>query len=193
MNKKFFRIYFILFGLLVGSLLLVACNNLGENKDGRSINLVNDGPVSEGLEGSSNEAPTPITISPGLGGITGVISNQSGSIPDYTRVYLAEFIPSEEGWGVYILDTGTAISTLVDESGFFQIPDIVPGEYVLVVGAQPERSAIIQDAEGEARVFTISPDEILDIGQHELELQSIPVVPENLPYPGPISTLTPYP
>ena len=157
-------------------------------------------PSQNAESGSGSQAINrdPIVITGNNGGMTGIIQNSNGAFQPGTRVYFAEHSRHPDGWGVFALDTAVTKYVLIDPEGVFQAPDLPPGEYVLVVGIEPENSYIISDGAGEAKIYTVQAGEILDIGLEEVTLAAYnPDAPVALPpaqlYPGPNDTPTPYP
>jgi hypothetical protein len=42
---------------------------------------------------------------------------------------------------------------------------MTPGKYVLVVGPTAEQGRLVADADGKARIFTVTADEVTDLGE----------------------------
>lgn len=188
--------HFLVFCLLLAS--LAACGQAQQNPTPLGGEGLNPDQNAE----SANEALAitrdPIQLTGGNGGMTGMIQNSNGALQPGTRVYFAEHTRHPDGWGVFALDTGVTKYVLIDPEGVFQADDLPPGEYVLVVGIEPESSYIISDNAGEARIYTVQAGEVLDIGLEVVTLAAYdPDAPVALPpaqsYPGPNDTPTPYP
>ena len=84
-------------------------------------------------------------------------------------VFLAEVYRNGED-GAYVLNTTFSPSNFADEQGVFVIPNIDPKEYVIVIGNPEDKSEIIPDDSGRARVWKTEPGKILDVGQLNVSL-----------------------
>ncbi|MCK4472474.1 MAG: hypothetical protein KAW49_11905, partial [Anaerolineae bacterium] len=114
----------------------------------------------------------PPQVALGKGAIIGVILNQDSTpFEGEVKVFLTPFYQHEtDDWGIYVLDPNQATTVTLTDSGAFQVVDIEPGDYVLVVGRTPETAALILRDDGQARVFEVEPDEITDVGIQLLKL-----------------------
>lgn len=115
--------------------------------------------------------PSP-QVALGKGAIIGVILNQDGTpFEGKVKVFLTPFYQHEtDDWGIYVLDPNKATTVTLADSGAFQIVDIEPGDYVLVVGRTPETATLIPGDDGQAQVFEVKRDEITDVGIQLLKL-----------------------
>lgn len=108
--------------------------------------------------------PTPET---GKATIVGQVLNLDGVPIKGITIQLAEVYrgsPESEN-GAFVLDTAFSPATITDENGFFVIANIIPGEYVLVVGdVENNNYTIIAQDNGRPRVWKVSVDQILDLG-----------------------------
>lgn len=95
-----------------------------------------------------------------------VTSETDGQPLANTTVRLAEVI--REGSGAYVLDEGQSPSGVTDEQGNFAIPNIDVHEYVIVIGDVAGTYDIIADDSGKPRVWKTQPDNILDVGDIEV-------------------------
>lgn len=193
MNLSYRFNRFLVFCVLLTS--LAACGQAQQNPTPLSGDGLNPNQNAEGALAITRD---PIQLTGGNGGMTGIIQNSDGALEPGTRVYFAEHRRHPDGWGVFALDTAVTKYVLIDPEGVFQADDLPPGEYVLVVGIEPETSHIISDNAGEARIYTVQAGEVLDIGLEVVTLAAYdpdaPVVlPPTRPYPGPNDTPTPYP
>jgi len=101
-----------------------------------------------GDNGLSNSNPTPTKITPdeGMGGITGIIDNTSEFWGDEKlTIYAAEFYGDVQGDGFYLLEPNIFPQTLVHPSGIFQINNVKPGNYVLIIGPEPTSAKVIRN------------------------------------------------
>ncbi len=130
MKFKMDIIIFLLF------LILVSCSNIDQTPQ---ITQVIDIPT-----------PTLITPDDGLSSIVGKIEDIRLIWPEGDiYVYAAEFYGNiNEGKGTYVLETRLFPKASVDSNGFFQLVNLKPQAYVLVVGPTPEKSKPIQNKNG---------------------------------------------
>jgi len=109
---------------------------------------------------------TPVAPAAGLGSLT-------GSVPSATTfwtgqalyVYAATFNGNSADEGFYVLDTSRAPSAELAADGWFQLKDVAPGRFVLVVGPSAEQGRLVADADGKARVFTVVVYEVVELGE----------------------------
>lgn len=116
--------------------------------------------------------PVPPKLEPGKGAIIGTILKEDGTYPAKdVRVFLAPFFWNEEKTeGVFVLDPARATSVPISDQGAFQLFNIEPGNYVLVVGVTPEAAVAILGDRGQARVIEVKPGEIVNIGEQHVNL-----------------------
>jgi hypothetical protein len=113
--------------------------------------------------------PTPIFTS-----TTGAVSGHVQLPPEWkvARVYLAPFYPDETGKnGFYLLEPSVHRSADMALDGYFQVAEVTPGQYVIVIGPSPEDSRAIADANGQPQVFTVVAGQHLGIGEARLLTQ----------------------
>lgn len=110
---------------------------------------------------SSNKVvPTP---QPGEAVVIGKVFASDGSNLSNSPVRLAEVYRSENNSGAFALDEATSPSTMTDENGEYVFLNIVPGEYVMVVGSINTKYMIIANPDGTAIVQDIKPDVVTEI------------------------------
>lgn len=112
----------------------------------------------------------PLALEPGFGGAAGVIATVP---PDWSGqalfVYFAPFYPEEaEGGGIFVLEPSVHPSSEVNPGGAFQIGNIPPARYVIVVGPTAEDALAILDGD-HPRIFEILEGRVLELGDVELE------------------------
>jgi hypothetical protein len=115
----------------------------------------------------------PATPSAGKGSIKGSVSHVGGGqIPPNTQVFVAKFVwDPKKTSGVFFLDPEAAVGIPVDSAGNFQVRDLDPGTYVLVVGTTPMvANAIIGDS-NQARVIDVVAGQVIDLGHQSLPLR----------------------
>ncbi|MBI5033457.1 MAG: hypothetical protein HZB51_23290 [Chloroflexi bacterium] len=119
--------------------------------------------------GESSTLPiqaTPTLISPtaGYGGIFGTIQ---GDAPLWKGkslfVYAAPFSGDSAGQGIYILESILHAKAEVQFNGQFQINNLTPGSYVLVIGPNSNDARAALD-EGKPYVFQVTSDELINAG-----------------------------
>jgi len=113
---------------------------------------------------------TPPRIQPasGKGGLVGAVPEAGEIWPEMTlRIYAASYL-GEEGKGIYVLETASAPKALLDAQGRFQINNIPPGRYVLVVGPSGGEALYVADTNNQLRIFTVGADEVQDLNDLRL-------------------------
>jgi hypothetical protein len=80
-------------------------------------------------------------------------------------VFAAPFSGDAAGNGIYLLDPAMHPRAPLNTAGFFQIGNLSPGRYVLVVGPSAERSKPILNENLKPAVIEIKAGEILNLGQ----------------------------
>jgi hypothetical protein len=84
-------------------------------------------------------------------------------------LYLAPFYPDETGKnGFYMLEPSVHRSVDMSLDGYFRVPEVTPGQYVMVIGPSPEDSRAIADNNGQPQVFTVEAGKLLSIGEARL-------------------------
>lgn len=108
------------------------------------------------------------------GAIIGVIVGRDGTpLKEGVKVFLTPFYRHETGdWGVYILEPSQVPIVTLDAEGRFQLLDIKPGAYVLIVGTTPEMAVAVLGDDGQARVIEVKPGEVVNIGVQRVNLSS---------------------
>lgn len=113
-------------------------------------------------------APTRISPAVGLGGIVGKIKDTSLWQRKPVYVYAAPFFGDSEGKGIYALEPSLHPRTVLEAEGIFQLNNISPGAYVLVVGTNPQEAQPITK-EGRPWIIRVFSDQVVDIGIVETE------------------------
>jgi hypothetical protein len=121
-------------------------------------------------EGVLAQITPPASPQPGTATVVGqVVEVDSGDPLGDVIVRLAEVVREEEdeGEGVFLLNHSSSPGARTDQEGYFVLPDIKPGEYVVVVGEGENMNDydIIEDGDtGKAKVWNATVDEISDWG-----------------------------
>jgi hypothetical protein len=116
----------------------------------------------------SNVEPTWISPESGLGGIMGFVNN-ADLFWHGTRltIYAAEFYGDSVDDGVFLLEPMLFPKSILSEEYFFQINNIPPKKYLLLVGPNPE-SALFVKEEGIPLIVEVYADQVVDIGSVEI-------------------------
>lgn len=116
-------------------------------------------------------SPTPplFTPEPGRTTVIGKVISLSGQPVPQVPVWLAEVVRQGEE-GVYVLDSRSSPGAYTNEEGVFVIPNVNPGEYVIVIGDPEGLYEIITEPSGKAKVWNIPPDLVFDIGELRVSL-----------------------
>jgi hypothetical protein len=112
-----------------------------------------------------------LIVEPGFGGARGVLATfPSDWAGEELFVYFAPFTSAEneEDGGIYILEPSVHPVAEVNPGGYFQLGNIPPGKYVLVIGPGPEEALAVLEG-GRHRILEIVEGEILEVGQVHLE------------------------
>lgn len=84
-------------------------------------------------------------------------------------IYAAPFVSNEPNGdeGFFMLEPSIHPSAQVAASGMFQIVNVSPGAYVLVIGPTPESAMALQES-GHPRIVRLEANQILDLGEVSL-------------------------
>lgn len=117
-------------------------------------------------------SPTPTKIQPkaGMGGLRGTVLNSKELWKDRTDIYVfaAPFTGDDQGQGIYVLEPSIHPHSELDPNGLFQLTDMPPGKYVLVIGPSPEEALVYKDGD-KTRVIEVPEGEVVDIGEITLK------------------------
>ena len=104
------------------------------------------------------------TPEPGKGAVVGSVTLVATS-GEETMVFLAPFFHDEgTSDGYFILEPSVHPHAYLQEDGRFQLTNVEPGEYILLIGRTPEAATAIR-ADDQPRILQVSADEVLDIGE----------------------------
>jgi hypothetical protein len=126
--------------------------------------------------------------------IVGQVMHQAGYPMVNTIVRLADVARGAEGrGGAFVLDLARSPGTFTDQNGYFNIQNVKPGEYVIVVGDVEITGVyeIIKEENGSAKIWTLPADQVTDIGI--LTVSIVPPTPVPTRIPGQYPAPTPYP
>lgn len=111
-------------------------------------------------------------LEPDLTGIRGVIVDQQNNPISDVVVRAAVVVWNEDRTaGNFILDGSQSPSTISDDKGFFILMNIIPQEYVLIVGDIDVDPVVIPESDGsnKAKIFIPIINEILDVGTFHID------------------------
>jgi len=123
------------------------------------------------VSSACQKATPPIPVpEAGEGAITGQVLGLSGRWKEGPfTIYAAPYVGGEDGEGFYVLEPALHPHDELKANGYFQLNDVTPGQYVLVVGPTPEEAIRVVDDQQKPRVFTITAGQVLEAGKIQLE------------------------
>jgi len=112
---------------------------------------------------------TGATPATGMGGIRGRISNFLALWPKMPpiRVYAASFHGDSKGGGIYVLEPSLDPQAKIEAGGLFQINNVSPGAYVLIIGPNPDEAVVVREGDN-VRIIQVLANQVTDIGIVEL-------------------------
>jgi hypothetical protein len=139
--------------------------------------------------------PPPLPES-GKATIIGRVMHDQGYPMVKTIVRLAYVARGAEGHGgAFILDLARSPGSFTDQNGYFIIPNVKAGEYVIVVGDVEITGVyeIIPGQDGKARVWNLPADQVTDIGTITVSIVPPTAIPTSIPgqYPAPTAYPSP--
>ena len=104
---------------------------------------------------------------PGKGSVSGIVVNARETWPEMTVIYIfaAPFSGDASGKGIYFLDPSVHPQAALENGGGFQLANLTPQRYVLVVGPQADSSRPLLDDQAKTRIVEIKAGELLQLGQ----------------------------
>jgi hypothetical protein len=124
---------------------------------------------------SQSATQSPPAVSADMGAIVGTVRNRIGDLPADAKVFVARFVWNDaKTVGVFYLDPANFISAPVGASGAFQVPDLKPADYVLLIGVTPENATPIMGDNNQARVIAVQAGQVVDLGAQTIDLQQNP-------------------
>lgn len=148
------------------TLVLVGCSFRPDSRGGE------DRPPSEGTTPDAEPSATAshavgareLALEPGKGAVIGRVS-LVGIPSEETMIFLA---PLYQGAGTsegfFLLEPSVHPHAYLQQDGAFQLTNVEPGEYVVVIGRTPETASAVR-SDGQPRIFHINAGEVLDIGE----------------------------
>ena len=107
------------------------------------------------------------TPMPGNGSISGVVVNAGETWPEMNVIYIfaAPFSGDANGKGIYYLDPSVHPQSTLEAGGAFQLTNLTPQRYVLVVGPRADSSRPLLDDQGKTLIVEVKAGEMLQLGQ----------------------------
>ncbi len=105
--------------------------------------------------------------------VTGVVISQRTNRPIVEVPVQLAGVYYEGERGAFVLDTAKSPTTTTDGEGRFVFVDIVPQDYVVVIGnVEVNDYIIIPEESGRAKIWTAVSGEVLDTGTHNVLLEN---------------------
>lgn len=136
-------------------------------------------PIVRSVEATVELAPTrppAPTPAPEVANVVGWVVAADTKSPHMLAgmpVRLAQvFWNEDKSDGAFVLEGATSPSALIQEDGYFFFQNVVPADYVIVVGDPFGQNAIIMEPDGKARVITVEAGKTFDVGKLEVTLKN---------------------
>ena len=114
-------------------------------------------------------SPTPAipTASAASGVVAGrLVSQDTHSAYANRYVFLAVVSYNKEGQGAFFVDTVHSPTTQSDDKGYFRFVDVMPEDYVLVVGEPAMGSVAITDPNtGNPKIWKVKSGKVIQMGE----------------------------
>jgi hypothetical protein len=110
-----------------------------------------------------NITPTFIQLSNGLGGVIGFYDGFEQWEDETLQIFAAPYLGDPEGEGIFIFEAKMENAAYIEESGFFQIPELEPGLYILLIGPDINQAEAYQKG-GNAIKVEVFAGEYTDVG-----------------------------
>jgi hypothetical protein len=112
----------------------------------------------------SGTTPTQVIPDSELGAIIGRVDNAHQIWPNKPIfVYAAQYYGDGSGDGSFLLEPNLFPKTRVEAGGYFQINNMPPRQYVLIIGPSAEGGLLVKGEE-QVLVFNVIADQILEVG-----------------------------
>ena len=156
------RIFYLIIGLII---TVISCKSTG-NESSVPTPMFPESPIAR--PSPTAEALSPMTLEQGRAGITGRILVKSDWHDREVTIYASPFYSTgNENEGFFVLEPSIHPSSKLNVRGEFQLENIEPGFYVLIVGPMPDEAIAVQKS-GTVEVFSVDANEVLDIGKKDL-------------------------
>ena len=141
MKKKFYL-------LLLISYFLAICSACSPNNGGQK---------------EVGATPTLSTLQGDRGGITGVYQTNEQLGTDQLIAFAAPYLGDPSSDGIFVYGENMEFAAQIDSSGFFQITNLSPGLYILLIGSNINQAKAYQ-SNGKAIKIEVLPGEYTDVG-----------------------------
>lgn len=158
----------LLAGLILGG--VAACDRPGQVEPTQVPSTPITGVAESPILPTAVPTLPPLTPEAGYGGAKGIVEAfPSAWAGNRLYVYFAPFRSTEApDEGFFVLEPSIHPSTDVDPAGAFQLGNIPPDKYVVVIGPSPEKALAIREGD-RPQIFEVLEGEILDLGKIRLE------------------------
>lgn len=115
--------------------------------------------------GTPQPAPTVIPPAEGMGVLSGQIQVPAGAWEESKLyVYAATFYGDEQNRGFYMLDPTRDPAAELGTDGIFELRDLKPQKYVLVVGPTAEQGRLVAGEDNLPRIFEVTAGQVIQTG-----------------------------
>lgn len=157
--------------LLLAAYALLGCTAVPPKSFDSPLPAVTGAVAPEASSSQPSTQPA-LPASADKGAIVGTVRNRVGDLPADTKVFVARFAWNDaKTVGIFYLDPADALSAPIEASGAFLVPDLEPGDYVLVIGVTPENATPIMDDNNQARVIPVQAGQAVDLGTQIIDLR----------------------
>jgi hypothetical protein len=120
---------------------------------------------------ASQPAPAVITPpSPGKGAMSGQVIDAASRWSGATVfVFAASYYGDGTSEGFFMLEPSLNPKTELQAGDFFQITNITPGRYILVVGPTAEEAVLVVNADNNPLLIDIKADQVTELGKLNLK------------------------
>ncbi|OQA41467.1 MAG: hypothetical protein BWY52_02554 [Chloroflexi bacterium ADurb.Bin325] len=151
--------------LSIGLLLLAGCVPLQTD--------LSPLPAATAIPAATDGAQPPSDAT--MAGLVGRAVTLDGTPITGTSVSLAQVFWNEDrSDGAFVLNAAASPITALQEDGVFRFTNVLPAEYVVVVGDPVGANVIVAEPDGQARVIELVAGETLDIGDLRVAWSSRP-------------------
>lgn len=106
-----------------------------------------------------------IKVSDNKSAVVGQIVSSNDKPMANTIIRLCQvYYDSEHKNPSFVLEGATSPGAITDENGIFVINDVTPNEYVILIGDVTEYYDIVKENPDNAKIFLLTPGQVLDIG-----------------------------
>ena len=111
----------------------------------------------------TDKMPTAIQLDDGTGGISGIYKIPEKWGEENIYAYAAPFVGDPNSDGIFIYGGGFSFFGEISTNGYFQIANLEPGVYILLIGPDIDHVTAYQD-NGSANKIYVTANQYTDIG-----------------------------